>query len=207
MRTRLTYLATLIVLLSFCCSCDQEESPEPELSAKLYKIAELDGRDRGDCFEFVYPVGFTMPDGSNFILYSEHETDRLREWYAQNPGINERPQFQYPLAIIARNGVPQEIPDEPSLRRVYEECANIGSGPGDCFELVYPVVYVMPDGSLIPVEYEEAAEGEFGRWYRENPEIDDPPILQHPVKVILEDGSEKTINNNAEMRELVESCD
>ena len=78
---------------------------------------------------------------------------------------------------------------------------------GDCFDFVYPVTYVMPDGSLIPVEYAEAAEGEFARWYSENPDVDDPPVLRFTDDIEFEDGTLQTISNYAELRIVYATCD
>ena len=62
------------------------------------------------------------------------------------------------------------------------------------FEIVLPVNYAMPDGSIITVEDEEG-------WYAENPDSAWRSELQYPVDVTFQDGSTLTLNSEEEMRE------
>ena len=51
-------------------------------------------------FEFVYPITYTMPDGSTITLQDEQEEYLIREWYEANPDVEEEPELQFPLQII-----------------------------------------------------------------------------------------------------------
>lgn len=281
---RIIFLILLTALLFSSCSRDElKEVIEP---IALDKIGELDGLERGDCFDFVYPVTYVMPDGSKITVEDESGLQDLRSWYETHPDVSERPAFQYPMNVTFRYGTLVKANDMEDLRRIYAGCGeeeteasscfdfvypitylmpdlskitiekkedfellrkwhfenpdaegstllefpvNIVSPDGSsstindqeelefairscgeeeaCFQLVYPVVYVMPDGSLIPVDFAEAAEGEFARWYSENPDIDDPPVLRFPVDIKFEDGTLQTVSNYGELRVAYAECD
>ncbi len=79
-------------------------------------------------------------------------------------------------------------------------------GRKECFTLVYPVIYVMPDGSTITGTDEKEVCAAIRSWYKANPDSHERPTLQYPVSVILEDGTSKTINNEDEMKSLIENC-
>ena len=70
---------------------------------ELYRQCDR-GRDwnREKCFGMLFPVTFTMPDGSSITV----ETDdgegwaELKDWYEDNPDSKERPTLQYPVDIV-----------------------------------------------------------------------------------------------------------
>ena len=78
----------------------------------------------------------------------------------------------------------------------------------DCFQLVYPVTFIMPDGSSIIVQSDNEEDWEeLKSWYDDNPNSEDWPDLQYPVDVILEDGTTTTINSDEEMDSIKLSCE
>ena len=77
-----------------------------------------------------------------------------------------------------------------------------------CFDLIFPVTFIMPDGLSIIVESDSEEDwGEFKAWYDNNPDSKDWPDLQYPADIILEDGTIATINNDGEMESFKLSCD
>ena len=75
----------------------------------------------------------------------------------------------------------------------------------ECFELVYPVTFIMPDESNITVSNDEDWE-EMKDWYDENPDSEERPNLQYPIDIIYEDGNIITVNSDNEMTEAKSSC-
>ena len=65
-----------------------------------------------------------------------------------------------------------------------------------CFELVYPIIFIMPDGTTITVESntEEGWEN-LKDWYTQNPDNEERPNIQYPVNIIFEDDTIIIINN------------
>jgi len=77
---------------------------------------------------------------------------------------------------------------------------DVGKGKG--FEFVYPITFVMPDGSTITVEDKEGMMA-VREWYKENPGSKEKPALQFPVNIVMEDGTTLTINSQEEMDALM----
>jgi hypothetical protein len=89
-----------------------------------------DGRDR-ECFYFVLPVTFIMPDGSTITVETREDWQLIRDWYTANPGIEERPALQYPVDIVFveyRRIV--TINSEEELRGAYARCGDRRGGGG-----------------------------------------------------------------------------
>jgi hypothetical protein len=56
--------------------------------------------DEEECFEYVLPIAFTMPDGSTITIEDEDGWYLLRRWYEENGDSEEEPQLQYPVDIV-----------------------------------------------------------------------------------------------------------
>lgn len=74
-----------------------------------------------------------------------------------------------------------------------------------CFELVYPVTFLMPDGSALTGNEEEVW-GAIKAWYEANPDSEEKPALQYPVEIAFEDGTIQAINDEAAMEAAKEDC-
>ncbi|MEZ5197286.1 MAG: hypothetical protein R2764_13060, partial [Bacteroidales bacterium] len=190
-----------LLLLATLFSCTTEEADNNIGPVAFKNIGDLDGLDRGDCFDFVYPVTYIMPDGSTTAIENEGEVYQLRVWYQENPRYTQRPAFQYPVEVVAIDGTISTVISNSELREAYSSCEE-----EECFVLVYPVIYIMPDGSLIPAASDDST-GEFLRWYNENPGVQERPVLQYPVDIVFPDGTTQTINTEAEMQEVIADCE
>jgi len=179
---------------------------------------DREGRD-DECFGLIYPVSFTMPDGSTITVETDDEEgwNELKDWYDDNPGYEEvMPEFQYPVDIIYRTedgDLTVTINNEEEMLAAKNACReewNENEYDEDCFELVLPVTYIMPDGSTITVASEEGYI-ELRDWYEENGSEyeDQEPSLQYPVDIIYETEEGEltvTINSDAEMESAYAEC-
>jgi hypothetical protein len=75
-----------------------------------------------------------------------------------------------------------------------------------CFEFIYPISYLMPDGTIITGDSEKELWLAIKEWYKANPDVKEKPILQYPVEIKYKDGTIKTINNDKEMKQAYEEC-
>lgn len=75
----------------------------------------------------------------------------------------------------------------------------------ECFELVLPVTFVMPDGSTINVEDRDGY-AELKAWYQDHPDAKERPALQYPVDISYGEGRIVTINNDEEMARAKAAC-
>ena len=166
-----------------------------------------------ECFELAFPITYIMPDGSTIIVEDEDGYMAIRNWYVENEGYDEeKPEMQYPVDIVYVTEEGEEtvaIHSEEEMEAAKRECwEEWDEGGEDCFELVLPVTYVMPDGSTITVDDEE---GWYyvQRWYEENSDVEEEPTFQYPVDIVYRtnDGdSTVTINNEEEMEAAKDEC-
>ena len=171
------------------------------------------------CFDIVYPITIQMPDGSTLSIDGEEDTDLeiVKNYYEEND-TEEKPSMVFPITIITYEGVTKTISSEEEMSDAYRSCSGRDrerdwDRERDCFELVYPVTYVLPDGSTIEISDEEDEAGweSLKSWYEANPESEGRPSLQYPVDIVYEseeseDGETVTINSEDEMMVAKEEC-
>ena len=168
-------------------------------------------KDKGDwkCFDLMFPVTYVMPDGSTLTVENENDWDAIKEWYEANPESDERPTLQFPINVEFDDET-MTVNSEEELRELKQECWRNESEERECFTLVFPLTFIMPDGSNITVDTDDDAGWQNVKdWYEANPESDERPTLQFPINIIFEteDGdSTLTVNNDEEMEYLKRSC-
>ena len=167
--------------------------------------------DKGDwkCFDLVLPVTYVMPDGSTITVSSDDEDDwvQLKSWYDANPNSEEKPTLQYPVDILfeTRDGsITVTVTNDEEMRNAYLRCGGRDDDNRECFELVLPVSFVMPDGSTITVE-NDSGWVDLRSWYETNPDAEGRPELQYPVDILFDDET-VTINNAEEMNMVKREC-
>ena len=167
--------------------------------------------DKGDwkCFDLVLPVTYVMPDGSTITVSSDDEDDwvQLKSWYDANPNSEEKPTLQYPVDILfeTRDGsITVTVTNDEEMRNAYLRCGGRDDDDRECFELVLPVSFVMPDGSTITVE-NDSGWVNLRSWYETNPDAEGRPELQYPVDILFDDET-VTINNAEEMNMVKREC-
>ena len=166
-----------------------------------------DDKDGWKCFELVLPVIFLMPDGSSITVEDENGYTALKDWYEANLDSEEKPGLQYPVGIAFGDDETVIVNSDDEMRSVYRRCSYRAKDKRywDCFELVYPVTFIMPDGSIITVSNREDWDNVKG-WYDSNPDSEERPFLQYPVGISYRDGTNQTINNDEEMGTAKRDC-
>ena len=64
------------------------------------ELEEYDEENEVECFEYVFPITFEMPDGSTITVEDEEGWFLLRRWYEENIETDGEPSLQYPVDII-----------------------------------------------------------------------------------------------------------
>ena len=178
---------------------------------------EWDQDSDEECYSFVYPITFTMPDGSTMTLESEEGFREMESWYESNDSYEQEPTFQYPIEIVLRdeNGVTTlTINNDEELEEAEENCDDEDGewdqdSDEECYSFVYPITFTMPDGSTMTLESEEGFR-EMESWYESNDSYEQEPTFQYPIEIVLrdEDGvTTITINNDEELEEAEENCE
>ena len=168
---------------------------------------DKDDKEDWKCFDLVLPVTFDMPDGSSITVEAEDGYTALRDWYESNLDSEERPSLQYPVDIAFGDDETITVNSDDEMRSVYQRCSYRDKDKRywDCFELVYPVTFIMPDGSTIAVADRDDWD-DVKSWYDSNPDSEEKPSLQYPVDISYRDGTIQTINNDEEMGVSKRDC-
>lgn len=82
------------------------------------------GCDRKECFKFVFPITFLMPDGTEISGDALTIRMEMGAWYDANPDVEERPELQYPVGIVFQGGTTAALEKDEQLRRAYQSCRD-----------------------------------------------------------------------------------
>ena len=174
-------------------------------------FAENDDDDSLDisCVEFVYPLTLTFPDGTTSTVNNEGE---LEQAINTATSTGDFPTINFPIQVIGDNELPVSVADEEALCELFEECfeeeEDCECGEEDeCFEINYPITIVLPDGSNVTVNDDEALENAIDDYYDLNPNDSGDVTLIYPITVTMfEDSSTVVINNDDDLDDLLEDC-
>lgn len=180
---------------------------EEEMKEFRERIREGHHGHHGRPFEFVFPLSFTMPDGSTIVGNNKEELETLiKSWYAANPESEEKPTLVFPVDLKLKDGEIITINSKEEMRAFLERIREGQHGyHGRPFEFVYPISFTMPDGLIITGNSKEEIEILIKAWYEANPESEEKPALVFPVDLELKDGEIITINSKEEMKAFLES--
>ena len=151
-----------------------------------------------------------MPDGLSITVEDENGYMGVRNWYENNPDSKEKPTLKYSMDgvdIIYQDGTTKTIYTETEMHKYYRSCSYKDDNKKSwvCFRLVYPITYIMSDGSNILME-DKKDWTELKGWHGNNPKSDGRPVLEYPVDIIYQDGTTQTIINIEEMKNAKENC-
>ena len=177
-----------------CYGGDEDEEGEEE-----------EEEDEEDCFDLVYPITITGPDG-DVTINNDDELDAFFENLAEEVEIT----FVYPIDVVLEDSTSVTLNNDGELEALYEECyGNYDDGGEDdfnlqdCFTPVYPISFTLADGTVSTVNSEE----ELFALFESLGEEDDLEV-NYPVDVVLAaDGSTVTVNNDDELDAIIDGCE
>ena len=187
-------------------SKDGEETITISSKEEMQELRKKFRRKRPRPFEFVFPISFTMPDGS-VISGEDHKEikESMKEWYDANPDSKEKPELIFPVDVIVKSKDGEETITISSKEEMQELRKKFRRKRPRPFEFVFPISFTMPDGSVISGEDHKEIKESMKEWYDANPDSKEKPELIFPVDVIVKskDGEETiTISSKEEMQEL-----
>ena len=165
------------------------------------------------CAEIVYPITLNNSDGSTTTVNDEDEFIEAIEDAIFND--DDVPTIEFPIQVINEDDITETVADEDALFEIFEDCFgdwddDCGCHDDDfeeCFEINYPITLVMPDGSQVTVNDDDALETAIDNYYDANPTDTNDISVVYPITVTMfEDSSIVTINNDNEFDELFEDC-
>ena len=171
---------------------------------------------RGTCFELVYPITISYPDGSTAMAADQDALKELKStWKEENPDAEERPTIVFPIQIT-QDDATVDIADAAALKAAKEACGgrngsgsrggNRGGRGSKCFQPVYPITFNLPDGTVIAVADREEAKEALQAWKEANPDAEERPSIEFPYNVKLQDSSIVAVTSQEDVDALKEAC-
>ena len=144
----------------------------------------------------------------------KEDDEELKAWFEANPDSKEEASLQFPVeASFAGKDEVVTINTQEELTKLKKACYEDDKKDDKkeeqeaCLELVYPVTYVLPDGSTVNISEKEDYE-ELKAWFEANPDSKEEASLQYPVNVRFADRDEiVNVGTEAEMIELKKACE
>lgn len=159
---------------------------------------------RHQCFEFVFPVDFIMPDNTSITLTQKADWVLIRGWYKTNTGVKVRPTLVFPVNVTLEDGTIQTLIDRAELDVIKDSCRK-GKDKRKCFKLVLPVSFTMSDATVIKVT--QRADFKLLReWHKANPTVKVKGSLNFPVNIEYKDGTTTTVASQAEFDAAKGAC-
>lgn len=165
-----------------------------------------DGKDKIYCFDLIYPISITMPDGTTLSGDEKELWTAVKAWYEANPDSAIKPDINYPIDIKWDGAIIKTVNDEVEMKIAKKYCdGKKDYEKEDCFKLVYPLTWTMPDNTTATMT--DALDWEaIKSWYEGNPDSEEKPSLNYPVEVILDGGDVEEIGDEEAMVELKKDC-
>ncbi|OEK05385.1 hypothetical protein [Roseivirga misakiensis] len=160
-------------------------------------------RQARDCFDFVFPVSLTVPDGTELTIEDGNDWGQVREWYQANPDERARPEFIFPLDITFGDST-VTVDNNMDLFRARGAC-EVDRSNSRCFDFVFPITFIMADDSEIELGSNEDWHL-IRAWYVANPDAETKPDLVFPVQITLEDGTVVTVDSEEELENQRQGC-
>lgn len=228
------FLLPVLALIVIFMACNKAEdalaTTEEAIDQALYSAQERGGLGRRGCYELVFPVSIVLPDSSIVEVNSYDEVKAaLRAYFEANGtgpgnghhhhGAGHRPHlaFVFPISVVSQDGEVITVDADTDLRALRAACAGTfgNHGPAghgnhglSCFEIVFPVTVLFPDGTTATATDRHALRMMTRRWHNENPGAPGRPQITFPLTVkMTEDSTLVTVNSRDELRALKESCE
>ena len=219
MKTALWSLLILGMAFTFT-SCEDgllgEALGNDDDNESFFLLFSDEGEDYDDdfsdlfCFEFVYPLTATNPDGTTLTINDEDELETVIDNAISSEVI---PMLNFPIQVLHDDENPVDIATEEELCELIEECWDDYDDDCDCdddeecFEFNFPITIVLPDNSTVTVNDWDEFETALDNYYDANPNEEDEFTFVFPITVtMLDDNSIVTINDEDELEELFEEC-
>jgi len=170
------------------------------------------GGKGGMCFDLVYPITLSFPDGSTEEVADREEAKAAKEAFkTANPDAEGRPSLVFPIQID-QDGTITDVANAEALQAIKETCprgekrGGKGRRGNKCFKPVFPITLSFPDGSSAEVADKEAAKAAKKAWKEANPDAEGRPSIAFPFDVMQKDSSIVTLTSQEELEALKESC-
>ncbi len=181
-------------------SCSKEESDVTDSDSE-YLLSQSRG-ETGECFEVVFPVSVSFPDGTTVEVSSREELRKaIKEWKAS--GGEGRPHLVFPIEVV-HYGETVVVENGMQFRHLLRKCRMDRMKP--CFKINFPIDIELPGGEVIEVGNRMKMRILIRRWKKNHPNADRHPEIVFPITVTMKDGSVQEVNSKEELQALKKAC-
>ena len=92
--------------------------PSVDVRANMFNSQESDGK----CFQIIYPISLTFPDGSEITINNDEDWDEIDLWYEENKDSDEDPEIVYPFDVILDDDKVVTITNEEDFKELKDYC-------------------------------------------------------------------------------------
>lgn len=221
LKNAILLIVLVMVSLTACNQADDlttENAVTDFVDQALFSLQETGDIGRYGCYELVFPVAITFPDAS-VVVADDYDglAAAITVWKEANPDAAERPTFVFPIEVLSMEGELISVADKAELKELKKACGGGYFGRnghrghrgkcGLCFDLVFPVELLFPDGTTATADDRAALKTLVREWKEANPDAAERPTLVFPVNVVLEDGTEVSVGSLEDLQALKESCE
>ena len=216
-----TWMIALMAIATFT-ACNKEDTisstddVENYVDGVLFDMQEQGNCGKFGCYEFVFPITISFPDGSSTEV-SDYDSLReaLKTYREANPD-GERPTLGFPLEVMTEDGDMITVNSKEELHELRVQCRREffkNHRPKGhrfrgmfCFKLDYPVSIELPDGTTVEAQDRLDLQYTLRRWRKDNPESEERPSLVFPLSVTMEDGTQVTVDSKEALKDIKDSC-
>jgi len=168
------------------------------------------------CFEIVYPIDISLPDGTVQTV----ESDSILEYYAE-VFDDEDIIPVFPITIIDLEENQVTIETEEEFFALLESCEEEDDDDDDdededfdledifeneCFSFIYPIDINLPDGSTSTLNSDEEMIAFVEALELEDYNENEYPMPVFPINILVE-GEEVSIKDLEDFSDVLENCD
>ncbi|MEL6636154.1 MAG: hypothetical protein AAFW73_24045 [Bacteroidota bacterium] len=215
----LVFALLSLTFLTACNKAEDTDSDDVEVQAyvdqALVTVAESASAGAEGCYELVFPLTLTLPDGSSAEIASvEAAREFFRDWRANNPrDPDNRPELVFPIELISAEGEVISLDTQEALRELRAECGDRprrrrhrGNRECSCFQLVFPLSIQFSDATTVSVADRSELRAAVREWKADNPDATERPELVFPLTIELEDGTTVTVVDREALQAAKEEC-
>lgn len=175
------------------------------------------------CFEYDYPLNFSLPGGESLTISGDDDWEKLDQWYDVHSESTAFPELKFPVNIIFFDGTKGTLANEEVEEELLEKCSKEITDfidnlpPGDIFfaeyekltqsclnfDYVYPITFELPEGKQITLE-DASAWIQLDEWYENNVDSEASPELVYPVSLLSPEGETIVLQTKEEAAKHLE---
>lgn len=212
-KLKISLLACFSFLFILTSCSDENVNVQEFVDESMFLVESETRSGKLGCYELVYPVTVTFPDGTDQEVNNGEELrDAIKTWKESNPDVNGRPFLAFPYEIVTENRELITVESRAQKLRLKKACrAIMGNGPHGhlgkpCFRIVYPITVLFPDETTESIDSRKDLKLALRAWKRENPDVEDRLMIEFPITVMFEDETTQTVSSKEELIELKKEC-